>query len=194
MLKGHLGSLTRIAILCLLIPAARASAQVEPELDEDQAALALALAQVCANESALNDSRPGDCALIFQATRRHGATASERLAWLRRHSSCVLGTRERTAREMRGNCAWSRNLTASDAEPEGWPSRWSWERHAPRWARMRRYCAMLVAGWRPSGGWPCAEDPDTWGGTMDHTRARARGMRPVVCVGTVNEGYRYSER
>lgn len=176
----------------VLIFASPVSAQEEADLSDDERALALAVAQVCANESSLDDPRPADCALIWQATRRHGATAAERLSWLRHHSSCVLTERELTRRELvAGNCRWTRNLTDTDDQPEGWPAHWVWENHSGRWAAMRRYCLQLVAGRVPRGGFPCSEDPDTWGGVMDHARARSLGWRALSCRGTSNDGYRY---
>lgn len=151
--------------------------------------LALAVAKVCANEASLQRATPADCALIFQATRRHGDTALERLEWLRRHSNCVLTDRPMTANERKGNCRWSRHLTASAAEPDGWDPDLPWEDpYAGRWRAMRNFCLHLVRGGTPRGGWPCSRDPDTWGGRMDDPGT----MASMECRGTANEGYRWS--
>lgn len=153
--------------------------------------LALAVAKVCANEASLEQARPADCALIWQTTRRHGRTPGARLAWLRAHSSCVLSERPLSARELLGNCVWSRHLSASEEAPQAWPEQIAWPRYAPRWRTMRAFARRLVAGAVPPGGWPCTEDPFTWGGPMDHADAVASGLVPLSCRGTLNEGYRY---
>lgn len=193
-----------LAVVVVLSLCASAEAQQDELLDahaevllieEDTTrALALSLAKVCANESSLFGGRPADCALIWQTVRRRGETNAERLAWLRAHSSCVLTDRSLQDDEQRTNCRWTRGLTDSDAQPEGWPEHWSWERAAVRWDQMRRLCASLVAGQRPHGGWPCERDPDTWGGRMDAARALRAGMRPVDCEGTLNTGYQFARR
>lgn len=176
--------------LCFAVLLVCADVQAN-ELTKAEADLALALAQVCANEASLAAPTPGDCALIWQAARKHGRTPEARLRWLRRHSSCVLSDRPMRGREKFSNCRWSRHLTAEDAEPEGWDPQTPWERYAGRWRRMRRYAAYLVRGGRPRAGWPCRRDPDTWGGPMDHRRALNHGMVPLSCQGTRNEGYLY---
>lgn len=61
------------ALLCALWSSSARAEDAESEL-------ALAVAKVCANERSLSASRPADCALVWQTTRRHGATAEERLA------------------------------------------------------------------------------------------------------------------
>ena len=150
-------------------------------------ALALAVAAVGMNEAG---GRPADVALIYQVAEGHGETAAERLAWLQGHSSCVLTDRPMSERERAGNCAWTRHLTDSDAEPVGWPETASWERWGrPRWRRARRLAHALVSGRETRR--PCERAPDTWGGAMDAQRAREAGMRPVVCRGTRNFGWLY---
>lgn len=188
MTKMQMIALVVVSLLC----ASHAEGQAR-ELDGPEAALAMAIARVCANEGGLRAEHPADCALIYQATRRHGDTARERLDWLAAHSSCVLTSRALTEDELvRGNCRWSRYLADSDATPQEWPAGWSWDRAIPRWAAMRRFCRGLVAGRTPADGWPCAEDPDTWGGAMDRVGALAAGMRALRCEGTLNAGYRYA--
>lgn len=163
--------------------------QPPPRLTQAQAALGLAVAKVCANEASLRRATPADCALIFQATRRHGETPEEQLAWLRGHSSCVLG--DEPPGEMRGNCEWTRQLTRSNRQPDAWADAASWARHAPRWAAMLLFCDLMAAGHPPPRGWPCRRDPDTWGGDMDMRRAVARGYTQVACRGTANTGWMY---
>jgi hypothetical protein len=153
-------------------------------------ALALAVAAVSMNEAG---GHGADVALIYQVAEGHGETAAERLRWLRRHSSCVLTDRPMSARERAGNCAWTRHLADTDAEPQGWPETASWERWGlPRWRRARRLARALVSG--EDRRRPCDRTPDTWGGAMDAERALAAGMRPVVCRGPRNRGWLYPRR
>lgn len=157
-------------------------------------ALALALAQVCANEAGFDSMT--DCALVHQATLAHGDTHAERLAWLRLHSRAVLGPDDGTARSRAGNAAWTRNLRWSDAAPAGWPSHWpSWSRFAARWRALRAYALALVAG-RVAGAEarPCDGPVWTWGSPQDRARALRMGLVPLRCVGvdgepTRNEGW-----
>jgi hypothetical protein len=188
----------RILVLAMALAigwiAPRATSQ-HLELEGDDAALALAVAKVCANESSLFSGSPADCALIWQTVRRRGGeTSATRLTWLSEHSSCVLTDREMVGDEALGNCRWTRGLTATAEEPSGWPDHWSWERASERWDAMRRLCTSFVARRRPRGGWPCEEDPDTWGGRMDRARAERIGLVPIECEGTINDGYRFPPR
>ena len=157
-----------------------------PKPTEAQRALGLAVAKVCANEASLRRSRPADCALIYQVARRHGETPEEQLAWLSRHSRCVLGAV--APRVMRGNCRWTRQLTRRGTQPDAWNGEVArWRNFQPQWLSMLRFCDRLVMGARPRRGWPCEKDPQTWGGTMDD----AVGYTLVTCRGTVNNGYMY---
>lgn len=176
--------LAAVAVLVFLMPASSRADDLTPAEEE----LALALAKVIVNEAGW-ESRP-DAYLIWQTVRGSGQTAEARLAWLREHSSCVLGTEPLTGRRARGfgNCHWTRNLTDSDAEPAGWPAGLPWDRHVPLWRRIRAFSRHLVRVRAPQ---VCSERPHTWGGRMDEERALERGMRPLGCTGTVNEGYRY---
>lgn len=160
-----------------------------------EADLALAVSQVCANEATLHAS-PEDCAMIWQVTRSHGRTAAARLRWLRRHSNCVLTDRPMTEKERKGNCRWSRYLTASDSKPRGWPEGVNWRGlYDSRWARIRQYVRGLVSGATPVSGWPCPEDPDTWGSPkLDMEQALKQGMQRLHCVGTANEGFLFRRR
>jgi hypothetical protein len=161
----------------------------EIPLEGADAELALAMARVTANEASLG-ARVVDAALTWQVTRSHGDTSEERLAWLRQHSSCVLGDQPLTRRQRRTNCVWTRNLADSDAQPEGWRDRYGpWDAHAPRWARLRRQMRIFVAG-RSHIRMPCRETPWTWGSrSLDMDHALAIGLRPLGCVGPVNEGF-----
>ena len=160
-----------------------------PEPASAEAVLGLAVAKVCSNEASLRVARPADCALIYQAVRRHGNTAAEQLAWLTDHSSCVLGEEEPS--EMRGNCAWTRQLTRSSRRPPAWENAATWADHVPRWAAMLVFVDRMIAGHTPRGGWPCEQDPDTWGGHMDVARAVRLGYTQVACRGTANTGWMY---
>jgi hypothetical protein len=144
--------------------------------------LALALAKVCVNEAGWE--APGDCALIWQVVESQRANASERLIWLTRHSARVLGGRDC---RPGANCRWTRNLAWSDAEPAEWPARERWD--PERWARVRLLAWRLVVGEELHR--PCEEAPDTWDGRRWRAHALRRGLRPVVCVATRNDGYLY---
>lgn len=168
-------------------------------------ALILAVAKVCANEASLLSSVPADCALIWQTVRNRGRTSRARLRWLRAHSNCVLGDTPPEAREgdtrppAGSNCWWTWHLTDSDRAPANFElyQAISWgPRYAKRWQAMRTMVRALVLGYEPEDGWPCPEDPDTWGGPMDHARALENGLIPLGCnvgrSGPVNEGYLYA--
>lgn len=162
------------------------------ELHDVDAELALAVAKVAANEASLSAIRPAEVALIYQCAEARASTNSARLAWLRRHSSCVLTDRAMTAEETRGNCPWARALEDDDAEPDAWPEHISWPRHARRWAQVRELARRLVDGRERFR--PCAGEPFTWGGEMDRERAIERGLVPLRCVDeegapTLNTGY-----
>lgn len=145
--------------------------------------LALAIAKVAVNEAGFDS--PADVALIWQVVERHAP--DERLPFLKRHSPCVLRAEDPGRR--RGNCEWTRNLRWSDAEPDGWPSGIPWERYADRWARVRAFTRGLVNG--SVRRRPCAEQPITWGSRrLDIQQALSRGLEPLGCVGTLNEGFR----
>lgn len=164
-----------ISIFVSLLFDSRARSQ-ERRFSADDTAFHLALSQMCANEAFHSRA---DCLLIFQATRRHGTTSAERLAWLRDHSNCVLV--ETPPRSMRGNCRWTRTLTLSDSRPSGWDTRrdGTWEGVNQRqWARVRELTAILVRGGRPRGGWPCHIDPDTWAGRETDAQ-RIAGLPPT---------------
>lgn len=162
-------------------------------------ALVLAVAKVAANEASLARIRPAEVGLIWQVTEGRADTARGRLRWLRAHSSCVLTDRERTDREMAGNCGWSRGLADSDRRPEGWPRHLSWARYAPRWAQVRELARRLVQGELVIR--PCPSTPWSWGGrAIDMAHALERGLVPLDCRDprtgqpTINEGFALAPR
>lgn len=173
-------------------------AQDRRALTEVEQQLHLSLSKMCANEAFHSY---GDCLLIFQATRRHGPTPEERLAWLTEHSNCVLV--QIPPRSMRGNCRWTRTLNLSEERPSGWDSRRDgvWEGMNQRqWARIVALVGNLLRGARPRGGWPCPIDPDTWAGRQTDAQ-RIAGLPPTIvplrCTDplnrerlTRNEGFR----
>jgi hypothetical protein len=148
--------------------------------DTSDADLSLAVAMVAFNEA---PGYPADLVLVWQVTRSHGDTSAERLAWLRRHSDCVLTDRPMTAHEMvAGNCRWARHLTDSDDQPEGWPAHWRWSSWVVRWGQTRDHARRFVAGELPRRGWPCSQTPITWGSDDDALTAAARGLAIITCV------------
>ncbi len=159
-----------------------AVARLEVAVDEE---LALAIAMVAFNEA---PNYPADLALIAQVTLGRGETNEERLAWLRRHSDCVLSDRPMRAHEIAaGNCRWTRHLDElgdPGTPPTGWPSHWRWQgRWEATWLHTLEHARRFVAGERPRGGWPCREaQPITWGSDDDALTAAERGLRPIVCV------------
>jgi hypothetical protein len=164
----------------------------QPSRDAD-AELAIAVAKVAANEASLSAIRPAEVALVFQCAEARASTSSSRLAWLTRHSSCVLTDRAMTDAEARGNCPWARALEDSDDEPDGFPEQLSWPRHARRWAQVRELARRLVDGRERFR--PCAGEPFTWGSRdLDMAQAIERGLVPLDCRDeqgepTLNEGF-----
>jgi hypothetical protein len=63
-----------------------------------------------------------------------------------------------------------------------------WElRVMPVWEDTLRYADYLVRGGRYNR--PCHVPPRTWGGPMDVRRAVRRGLYPIGCAGTANDGF-----
>ena len=178
-------------------------AQADAQDDAERRALlhlAASVSRVCAHESSFVSL--ADCLLGWQATRHHGDTTAGHLAWLQRHSPCALrGVRCGHGRHQHDPGHWSSTLPVSgDEQPENWPSTLAWSSYAPRWVRMRRTVRRLVRGAVPPGGWPCPEDPDTWGGRVhdaEHIRRNAAHLRALDCRDpltgepTRNEGFRW---
>ena len=166
--------------LAVTMPATANRRQVEREL-------ALAIAQVAANEYRTDDERglwggtvPSELLLIVQVTEAHGRTPLQRLRWLSRHSCRVLEHPEGRCRMIcdRGNCQWTSNLAWDDEKPDGWPDPYPWRPEV--WEGMRRLSLAAVRG-RVTAR-PCIGRPTTWGSRrIDYERALSRGMVPVSC-------------
>lgn len=151
--------------------------------------LALLVARTVANEASLS-ARPADVHQIWWIVQGHGATTTERTDWLQRHSSCVATDRPLSRRQRRTNCPWARTLRFDLERGEGWPEAIAWSNvYRSRWERILKLSLKLVWGrarLRP----PCAQRPSTWGGrVIDMAQALRRGLVPVNCVGTANEGF-----
>lgn len=169
----------RFLIVTIIALAALPAAAQDRASTPVERALALAVAQVAANEASLSRIRPVDVGLIWQVVTSHGETPHERLAWLRLHSSCVLTDREMTDFEAGSNCVWSRHLTASDRRPEGFPEHLGWSNFRERWRQVRELALQLVLGERTMT--VCSEAPWTWGGRMDREHAERVGLRRLEC-------------
>lgn len=161
----------------------------EPELPEwtgePEQRLALAVAKVAANEGVM--IRSADVALVWQVTRSHGETDTERLSWLRAHSRRVLG--DECDPEAHANCMWTRNLRWGPWMPEGWTDRYPSGLWRPNgWMRVLRLALDLVEG--RTYFEPCYRAPYTWGGRMDVRDAiKRKGLIPLSCSGSLNEGF-----
>lgn len=166
--------------------------------DGAQSELALAVARVAAHEGALTNVRDVD--LIWQVVRGHGADARERLRWLRQHSPRALGLVPTKAWDGNG---WSAELSpralvpasvaaGGDAQLVGY-----WRAVAlPRWRLVLSRAQDLVA--RDVADGPCPSQPYSWGGVGrvtngadDREAAAARGLFPLGCRGTSNDGFAF---
>jgi hypothetical protein len=176
-------SLQRIAAITMLVLAMVAPVKADPPRPLRE--LALAIAKVAMNEyrdetedGQWNGTVPSELLLIVQVTESHGRSPRARLRWLRRHSRRVLGDDpNRPCREGR-NCQWTRNLTWSNEEPEGWPtgSRWN----ADAWEKAKELSWRAVTG--EDTRRPCRGRPMTWGSRrLDYNDAVAEGQIPVHC-------------
>lgn len=147
-------------------------------------ALALAIAKVAANEGALWNPRDTD--LVCQVVRAAASTPEGRLAWLRSHSGRVLDRKPC----LSGNCRWTRNLDRGGSMPAGLAAGRAWWRAEmrPRWQEVLSRAEACVRG--PLTDKPCHLPPQTWGGPMDVQQAVARGLFPIGCEGTLNDGFR----
>ena len=169
-------------------PTARAGGAAEAQELAARYELALWVARVAANEGALKN-RP-EAALVWQTTRTNGKDTTRRTDWLARHSPRVHGTRPCGG----GNCMWSANLTREAALPAGLLLRLDqWEiRVAPLWLDTLRYVDWMVLGDRTSED-PCHVPPRTWGCELDRARALTKGLYPIGCRGTSDDGYTYAK-
>jgi hypothetical protein len=166
--------------LAVTLPATANRRQMEREL-------ALAIAQVAANEYRTDDERglwggtvPSELLLIVQVTESHGGSPLQRLMWLSRHSCRVLEHPDGRCPKActGGNCGWTRNLSWSDDKPDGWPDPYPWRPEV--WEGMRRLSLAAVRG-RVTVR-PCLGRPTTWGSrSIDYDAAVARGMVPLSC-------------
>jgi hypothetical protein len=181
---------TAIAILFLLMVlwTSTSAAQDLPAMSEIDRELALSIAKVTMNEASFA-AAPEDLYLIAQVVMGWADTNAGRLERFRRHSSCVLTDRPLTEFEQHSNCRWSRHLSWNLEEPENWPPPIEWAgRHQRIWLRMLQLSARIVLG--ASFPHPCSTTPTTWGGrVIDHDQALRRGLLPLGCTGTANEGY-----
>ena len=171
-------------VCVLLLSASVHTFSQEPPLSDAQLELGLRLARTTVNESGWQSA--ADLDLIWQTTQQHGRTSEARIEWLKLHSSCVNGE---SAPEpgSTGNCEWTWHLTRDGEEPANFPM--EWDNFRSRWANILRTADRRVRHNRARR--VCRVNPDTWGGPMDHHRAVHRGMIPLNCRGTLNEGYVY---
>ena len=160
--------------LCVTTPASHAQDDIRREL-------ALSVAKLCVNEAGFSSAAPADCALLWQVTRARARTSEGRLAWLRAHSSCVLTDRPMNEDELQGNCRFTRHLSDSDVEPEGWPAEVDWSHFVRRWRQMRTFTYNLVTGRVRMEPCPATPVPFTWGSDQDRAHALRRGLVPLDC-------------
>ncbi len=124
---------------------------------------------------------------MWQVTRFNGDKARDgRMGWLRRHSKKVAGI-EPCAK---GNCLWTPYLSRSLREPAGYLAGSKDWRDITRsaWESLLQYVDQLVLE-EVTEDDPCALEPATWGGKMDLAGARKRGLYPIGCTGTLNDGF-----
>lgn len=187
------GALALFALVVLYAAVLNGKLRAQESESDPTRELALAIAKVAANEASLATIRPAEVALIWQVTEARASTPRARLRFLEQHSSCVLGDRPLTEREIESNCVWTRNLRADDAQPDGWPATVAWSLFRGRWSQVRELASDLVTG--RSDLRPCPRPPFTWGSRrIDMERALARGLVPLGCVDrngvpTLNEGF-----
>lgn len=147
--------------------------------------LALRVAQVAVNEGALRNR--GELELVWQTVESNAQDLEDRRDWLRRHSRRVHGL----ARCPSGrNCQWTPQLDRTLRQPPALslPSADFWRlRVEPIWEDALRYADWLVRGGRYRQ--PCHVPPRTWGGERDREAAIKRGLFPIGCSGTENDGY-----
>lgn len=175
-MQSKLDALAFVVVLC----ACALLARIATGSDED---FALNVARVAVNEGALF-SRP-DAALVWQ-TVRVNAKPEKRAEWLRKHSPRVHLDRPC----YRGNCRWTPYLTRSGAQPLGLDVRedlWT-IRIEPVWQDILQYVDFLVWTDRVADD-PCPIPPRTWGGSMDREGAIKRGLYPIGCATSQNDGY-----
>lgn len=191
-IKWILAALALTALTPFLIPSSTPVASARIPLRE----LALNIARVTVNESGWNSEADGE--MIWQIVRGHTSKTTGQLRWLMRHSACatpgdcnrdgVIDERDDVAASRRPNARWTRYLLWNDSEPQGWPSSQQWTSYVQRWREVRRRSWEMVRNRNLRR--PCTVTPTTWGSDEDREWAIRRGYIPVVCVGTLNTGYR----
>jgi hypothetical protein len=176
-----------LVILALLWPCDPVTAAPRRERQE-RSELALWVARVSANEGALKNRR--QAALVWQTTRNAAPTTAKRADWLSRHSPRVHGLRACGA----GNCRWTPELQRSEEQPLslGLPLDQWMLRVLPIWHDTLAYVDWLVQGDRRTED-PCPITPRTWGCELDRPRALSRGLYPIGCYGTSDDGYAYAK-
>lgn len=173
------------AVLWLALAFNRCDASAQ---SDSPAALRLLVRQVwrvAVNEGCLANLR--DCSLVWQVVQGQAPTAERRLDFLNRHSPRVAGVRPCGASV---NCAWTREITEDMAAPSAFGDVDHWRLvTAPRAQRALDYVRELVAGSLIDR--PCPVQPRTWGGPGDVAQALARGLYPIGCDGTLNDGFAF---
>ena len=131
-------------------------------------AIVLALAQICAFEAGLS-TITNDCPAIAQVLRARRLDTPKRMF---RYS------------KVRG---WPRGLTLDLAQPQGWPRRLAWARHAPRWASRVREARRILRT-KPR---PCPRGTRHWGAPGFRAASmRQRGFVESRCGRTHNQFWR----
>jgi len=125
-----------------------------------------------------------DAAMIWQAVQGAADDDSNRLHWLRAHSSCATGVLSQDQAYARpGNCAWVRNLQPAQTRlPRGFRgAAGTWHRVVqPKWARHVTYVRELMRSDDPYR--PCAETPTSWDGVRyGRDTVEGRGHRVLEC-------------
>ncbi|MDD9934309.1 MAG: hypothetical protein OXT09_11940 [Myxococcales bacterium] len=83
---------------------------------------------------------------------------------------------------------WLRSLWPDASQPEGWPRKVSWRRHAPLWRATFERAGDFARGELRD---PCRGRAWHWGGTIDSPRGR---MAAIDCGETANTFYRLVPR
>ncbi len=159
-----------------------AAAGGEPAaLSPRERAYALAIARVSFNEAGASEP---DLAMLHAI-----ADARGRLAFLRRHSRCVMGVLSQEQAYARpGRCRWTRNLRVDARRPRGWNEAIDgpWSRMRPVWRAHLRMAAEYVSGARQLI--VCPVTPRSWDGARWRAQIEARGWTVLDCKGTRNLG------
>lgn len=180
---------TLIAICSSLLLLNSAIARARP-LTRDENQLAFDVAKVATNEGAFQNVL-AETALVWQVVETNAKTTPRRIAFLMRHSGRVLGQRECLPSRP---CFWTRELNLHGTIPPPLATSpkmidfWNY-RLVHKWWEVLEVARRLVSGVETFR--PCPTPPRTWGGSVDHARALRRGMKPLGCGPTQNEGYSF---